>query len=204
VPRNAASARADLDLLHASDDLSPTDTSREDDTSRKDSRVLHSILRSSLERKLNIDLLCAVNRKEIVTGVTTGTIPAAATLGMLVGYGARLGAPMRVLHVVGEIVLRGRGQGAGEVVYVATGTILHVVAMLSCGVAYVALLRDAGQHRAAWAIAVAATAVAAVFVAARTFAGSIALVLTPANLIALGVVIALSLPIGMRFAPTRV
>ena len=145
-----------------------------------------------------------MNRKQIVTGVTTGTIPAAATLGMLIGFGVRLGAPMRVLRVIGEIALGGRAHGAAEASYVATGALLHVLAMFSCGVAYVALLRDAGEHRAAWAIAIAATAVAAVFVAARTFAGSIALVLTPANLIVLGVVIALTLPIGMRFAPTRV
>jgi len=145
-----------------------------------------------------------VNRKQIVIGITTGTIPAAATLGMLIGFGVRLGAPMRVLEVIGEIVLRGGARSPSETSYVAAGVILHVLAMLSCGVAYVALQRDAGEHRAAWAITIAATAVAAVFVAARTFAGSIALVLTPANIIALGVVIALTLPIGMRFAPRRV
>ena len=145
-----------------------------------------------------------MNRKQIVIGITTGTIPAAATLGMLIGFGVRLGAPMRVLQVIGEIVLRGGPSGPSETSYVAAGVILHLLAMLSCGVAYVALQRDAGEHRAAWAITIAATAVAAVFVAARTFAGSIALVLTPANIIALGVVIALTLPIGMRFAPTRV
>ena len=146
-----------------------------------------------------------MNRKLIVIGVTTGTIPAAATLGMLIGFGVRLGAPMRVLQVLGEITLSGgRAHGPAETSYVVAGAFLHLLAMLSCGVAYAALLRDAGEHRAAWAIAIAATAIAVVFVAARTFAGSIALVLTPANIIALGVVIALTLPIGMRFAPTRV
>jgi hypothetical protein len=145
-----------------------------------------------------------VNRKLIVIGVTTGTIPAAATLGMLIGFGVRVGAPMRVLQVLGEIALHGRALGAAEAPYVVAGAVLHLLAMLSCGVVYVALLRDAGEHRAAWAVAIAATAISVVFVAARTFAGSIALVLTPANIIALGVVIALTLPIGMRFAPTRV
>lgn len=145
-----------------------------------------------------------MNRKQIVIGVTTGAIPAGATLGMLIGFGVRLGAPTRVLQVIGEIALRGGAHGPVETSYVAAGAILHLLAMFSCGVAYAALLRDTGEHRAAWAIAIAATAVAVVFVAARTFAGSIALVLTPANIIALGVVIALTLPIGMRFAPRRV
>jgi hypothetical protein len=80
----------------------------------------------------------------------------------------------------------------------------HVATTLSFGVVYVALIGDAGEHRVAWAIAIAAAAIAAVFVSARTFAGSITLVLTPENLIAIGLVIAITLPIGMRFAPTRV
>jgi hypothetical protein len=189
--------------MHSSDDSSPAHTSRRERHESEGLSRSAQFRAGSLERKLNIGFLCAVNRKQIVIGVTTGTIPAAATLGMLIGFGVRLGAPMRVLQVIGEIALRGGAHAPGET-YVAAGAILHLLAMLSCGVAYVALLRDTGEHRAAWAIAIAATAVAAVFVAARTFAGSIALVLTPANIIALGVVIALTLPIGMRFAPRRV
>lgn len=140
----------------------------------------------------------------IVSGVTTGLIPAAATTGMLWGYGVRLGAPARVFLTIGTIVLHSSGTAPGGLRYVIAGLVVHLAAMLSFGVVYAALIGDAGEHRAAWAITTAAAAIAAVFVSARTFAGSITLVLTPENLIAIGVVIAVTLPIGMRFAPSRV
>jgi hypothetical protein len=145
-----------------------------------------------------------VQRERIVSGITTGTIPAAATFGMLLGFGVRLGEPARVLDAIGAIAVGAQAYGAIRAPHVVLGVLLNIVAMLSCGVAYVSLIGEAREHRAAWAIAVAAMAVAAAFVSARTFAGSIALVLTPANLIAIGVVIAITLPIGMRLAPSRV
>ena len=123
---------------------------------------------------------------------------------MLWGYGVRLGAPGRVFGTIGMILLHASGTAAGTPSYAFVGLLVHVSAMLSFGVAYAALTGDAGEHRVAWAIAVAAAAVAAVFVSARTFAGSITLVLTPENLITMGVVIAITLPIGMRFAPPHV
>ena len=121
---------------------------------------------------------------------------------MLIGFGMRLGSATRVVRAVGEMALGGSFR-AGAGAYVAAGVLLDVVAMLACGVAYVMLVGDRRNYRVASAIAVAGTAVAAAIVAARTFAGSIALVLTPANFIAIGVVIAICLPIGMRFAPSR-
>jgi len=122
---------------------------------------------------------------------------------MLIGFGVRLGSATRVLRTIGEMAFGGSFRGA-VAAYVAAGALLHVIAVLSCGVAYVLLLGDDREHRVASAIAVAGTVVIAATVAARTFAGSIALVLTPANLIAIGVVIAITLPIGMRLAPSRV
>jgi hypothetical protein len=70
-------------------------------------------------------------------------------------------------------------------------------------VAYVSLVENENDHRIAWAIAIGAAMAAASLIVLRSFGGSIALVLTPANLVALGVVIAITLPIGMRFAPSR-
>lgn len=143
-----------------------------------------------------------MRREQIVSGITTGLIPAGATLGMLIGFGMRLGSATRVVRAIGEMALGGSFRAAAGA-YVAAGVLLDVIAMLACGVAYAVLLGDTGKHRVAGAITVAGTAVAAAIVAVRTFAGSIALVLTPANFIAIGVVIAISLPIGMRFAPSR-
>jgi hypothetical protein len=140
----------------------------------------------------------------IVRGITVGMIPAAATTGMLWGYGVRVGAPERVFAAIGAVVLGTGTQAAFGPLYVLAGALVHVAAMLSFGVAYAAVTREQGEHPVAWAIAIAGAAIAAVFVSARTFAGSITLVLTPGNLIAIGVVIAITLPIGMRFAPSRV
>ena len=144
-----------------------------------------------------------MRREQIVSGITTGLIPTAATLGMLIGFGVRLGSATRVLRTIGEMAFGGNFRGA-VTAYVAAGALLHVIAVLSCGVAYVLILGDDREHRVASAIAVGGTVVIAATVAARTFAGSIALVLTPANLIAIGVVIAITLPIGMRLALSRV
>jgi hypothetical protein len=159
---------------------------------------------AALERKLNTRFLCVMHRERIVSGITAGLIPAAATTGMLWGYGVRLGAPGRVFQTIGTIVLHSRGTASGGLRYVFLGLLVHVVAMLSFGVVYAGLIGDSGEHRTAWAIATAAAAVAAVFVSAHTFAGSITLVLTPESLITMGVVIAITLPIGMRFAPSDV
>jgi hypothetical protein len=120
---------------------------------------------------------------------------------MLLGYGIRLGAASRVFQAIGAVFL---GGGAGRSsVAAGVGLVLHVAATLACGVAYVAFAGEAEDHRIAWAIAIGAAVAAIAFLAVRTFAGSIALVLTPGNLIAIGAVMAITLPIGMRLAPTR-
>lgn len=149
--------------------------------------------------------LCAVRRPRLVTGITSGIIPAAATTGMLLGYGIRLGAATRVFEAIGSVLLGTAGESASGSSPLATGVglVLHVGATLACGILYAAFSAEAEDHPIAWAIAVGAAASALAFLAVRTFAGSIALVLTPGNLIAIGAVIAITLPIGMRFAPTR-
>ena len=161
--------------------------------------------RSPLEWTLIGDFLCAVRRPRLVMGITTGIIPAAATTGMLLGYGIRLGGAARVFQALGSLLLTTGETASRSSASMAAGVgiVLHVVATLTCGVAYVALASDSEEHRIAWAIVIGAAASAIAFLAVRTFAGSIALVLTPGNLIAIGAVIAITLPIGMRFAPTR-
>ena len=138
-------------------------------------------------------------------GITSGIIPAAATTGMLFGYGIRLGGATRVFQAIGSVLLRGSSESATGSSLAATvvGILLHVAATLACGVAYVAFADESEDHPIARAIAIGAASCALAFLAVRTFAGSIALVLTPGNLIAIGAVIAITLPIGMRFAPTR-
>ena len=149
--------------------------------------------------------LCAVRPPRLVTGITSGIIPAAATTGMMFGYGIRLGAASRVFQAIGSVLLGTAGESARGSSWLATGVgmLLHVAATLACGIAYAAFSGESEDHPIAWAIAIGGAASALAFLAVRTFAGSIALVLTPGNLIAVGAVIAITLPIGMRFAPTR-
>lgn len=138
-------------------------------------------------------------------GITSGIIPAAATTGMLFGYGIRLGGASRVFQAIGAVLLGTAAESTrgSSSLAMAVGIVLHIAATLACGVAYAAFAGESEDHPIAWAIAIGAAASAFAFLAVRTFAGSIALVLTPGNLIAIGAVIAITLPIGMRFAPTR-
>ena len=119
---------------------------------------------------------------------------------MLLGYGLRAGGASRVFGAIGSLLVSERSSALA----VLAGLVAHLIVMLACGVLYVSLLDEARENRFAWAIAIGGAAAAIVFVLVRTLGGSIALVLTPGNLVALGAVIALSLPIGMRLAPSRV
>ena len=123
---------------------------------------------------------------------------------MLLGFGIRLGAPARVFQAIGSVITGGSASIAASPRATIAGVVLHLIVMLASGVAYAALLGDSDDQRAAWAITIGAALSACAFILAKTFAGSIALVLTPGNLVALGVVTAITLPIGMRFAPSRV
>ena len=124
---------------------------------------------------------------------------------MLFGYGIRFGAASRVFQAIGSVLLGTAGESASRASWLAfgVGIVLHIAATLACGIAYAACAGESEDHPIAWAIAIGAAASAFAFLAVRTVAGSIALVLTPGNLIAIGAVIAITLPIGMRFAPTR-
>lgn len=124
---------------------------------------------------------------------------------MMFGYGIRLGAASRVFQAIGSVLLGTAGESRSGHAWlaIAVGIVLHIAATLACGVMYAAFAGESEKHPIAWAIAIGAASSALAFVAVRTFAGSIALVLTPGNLIAIGAVIAITLPIGMRFAPTR-
>jgi NO-binding membrane sensor protein with MHYT domain len=118
---------------------------------------------------------------------------------MLLGYGIRGGSAGRVFAAIGAIL---SSTGGGRLP-ILLGVAVQVAVALACGVLYVALTKDKRENRFAWAIAIGAGVAAITFVVVRAFAGSIALVLTPGNLVALGVVIAITLPIGMRFAFSR-
>jgi hypothetical protein len=119
---------------------------------------------------------------------------------MLVGYGLRGGGAGRVFRAIGATIL----SVPSSAFLTLTGVILHVVVMLACGVLYVSLVTNGDEHRFAWAIAIGAAIAAIALILVRALGGSIALMMTPGSFVALGVVTAVTLPIGMRFAPSRV
>lgn len=149
----------------------------------------------ALEHATIARLLCAVQRDRLVTGITTGLVPAAAVLGMVLGFGMRAGAPARGFVAVGETFL-----GSGAV----GGALLLLVLALLCGLAYISLVARERQHWLAWAITIGAVATIVMLVWSRARGGGIALVLSTGNLFEIGVVIAITLPIGMRFALPQV
>ena len=119
---------------------------------------------------------------------------------MLLGYGLRGGGAGRVFNAIGSTLV----SASSSSVVTLAGLVIHVAIMLASGVLYVTLVDDAREHRIAWAITIGGAIAAIVFILVRVFGGSIALVITPGNLVAIGVVIAITLPLGMRFAPSRV
>lgn len=118
---------------------------------------------------------------------------------MLLGYGLRGGGAGRAFAALGSLFFAHSHQAA-----ILLGVVLHIVVMLACGVLYASLVNQARESSFAWAIAIGGGVAAILFVVARSVGGSIALVLTPGNLIALGAITALTLPMGMRFAPSQV
>src|SRR5690349_23549538 len=104
-------------------------------------RALRQDRRSPLEWRLTGGFLCAVRRPRLVMGITSGIIPAAATTGMLFGYGIRLGGASRVFQAIGSMLLRTSGENMSGSSLPATvvGVVLHVVATVACGIAYAAL-----------------------------------------------------------------
>jgi len=160
--------------------------------------------RAPLETDRSARLLCAVQRERLVTGITTGILPAAATTGMLLGFGVRDGAPALVFNAIGAMLLGSGAAGRDFSMATIVGALLHIVVMLLYGVAYTTLVAEQGEHRLSWAVAVGAAAVIAMLVFTRVFGGGIALVLSLGNLLEIGAVIGIALPIGMRFALPQV
>ena len=128
-------------------------------------------------------------------GITTGLVPAAAVMGMVLGFGMRAGGAARAFAAFGETFL-----GAGA----AGGILLLLVFSVLCGFAYISVVARERQHWLAWAITIGAVATILMLVWSRARGGGIALVLSTGNLFEIGVVIAITLPIGMRFALPQV
>lgn len=135
--------------------------------------------------------------------LATGLITAAGTAGALLGFGLKAGTPARPFNAIARLVF---GPGSADVWgYEArvtlTGAALHVTTMLLYGVAFSMIGAWHGWRLAATATAVSLLAlVMELLLLRRLVPGGVAELLAPGQLVALHVVMALCLAIGMRFA----
>lgn len=141
-------------------------------------------------------------------GLITGLVTASATAGALVGFGLRAGMPVRAYNVLATVVIGDQARGVwgwmGRVTLV--GIAVHLALMVGWGLLFAAIAREMrGWHLAAAAAGVALGAWLVMRVAVLHRVGpDAAEVLGPAQLVALHIVMAVALGVGMRFALSAV
>lgn len=140
-------------------------------------------------------------------GLAVGTLSAAATVGTLIGFGARAGMPARPFNGIARLFFGARADGVWgfDPTITPVGAALHVTLVLASGVVFVTLAgrlrRQEIWRAAALAVAVALTdLVLDVIVASRFLHAGLADVLAPGQLLALHLLLAASLVVGMRLA----
>ena len=137
-------------------------------------------------------------------GILTGTLAAAATAGALLGFGIQQGTPARPFNAIASLLL---GDGADGIwgfhlVVTVVGVLTQVGLSLAWGLLFARVVGGMrGWRFAASAVLVAAAAmVVHVILATRVLNAHVSDVLAPAQVIALHVVLAIALAVGMRLA----
>jgi len=144
-----------------------------------------------------VRLLWVVRAQPISPGVVVGSVAAAATTGALIAMGHRLGSAGLPFAAIGALVLPRSPNGA---LVVLAGVVLHFVAMFLWGVVFVWLTERLARRDALAAGVVAAGNFVASWIVAWTTTRGLSSVLTLGDRIALAVVLAGALVVGMRFA----
>lgn len=143
-------------------------------------------------------------RPFLVRGLAVGALAASATAGALAGFGIRLGTPSRPFNAVARLVLGERADGVwGFDPRVTTaGLLVHVTVMLVWGLLCMRLAQTRrGLARAAVAVVVALAALAIdLLVVERLLHAGVSGVLTSAQVVAVHLVLAVALVVGMRLA----
>ena len=129
-------------------------------------------------------------------------IAGAATAGALIGFGVRFGTPLRPFNTVAAAVL---GQfafsGTQPPIFVTVvGIVLHFAMALAWGVAYVYAVGRSRGARWQWALAAGVAAFFLTSLFARALGVGLGTLLPLGDRIVLSIVLALALPVGMRFA----
>ena len=144
----------------------------------------------------------AVRRHWIEAGITTGIIAAAATAGALMGFGIRFGTPLRPFNTIAASVLGATAVLASNApAMVATiGVAIHVATCIAWALAYAWIVEQSNGHEWEWGVATSVVAFALTSLVARSLDIGLGTLLSVAQRIALAVVLAIALPLGMRLA----
>lgn len=118
----------------------------------------------------------------------------------------RLGAPAHPFNAIAATLLGSSAQATSGFAPAVTplGILLHVAVMIGVGLVYAALVDRSRRHPVIWALVVAAAAFVATWLLARLFGVGLAVLFSPVSLIAIAVVLAVALTLGMRLALPRV
>lgn len=157
---------------------------------------------SALERTARADLLCPVRRSWLEAGWMAGLIAAAATSGALVGFGIRFGTPLRAFNTIAAALLSHMPGGsiAAPLAVTITGVLLHVLASVCWGIAYAYVVERSGGHRLLWGVVVALAVFLVTGALASLSGEGLATLLPVGDRIAVAIVFAAALPLGMRLA----
>lgn len=142
-----------------------------------------------------------MRRSWIEAGWSTGLIAAAATSGALVGFGLRFGTPWRAFNTIAAATLaRGSGSLGAPVAFTVVGVALHVLASIVWGLLYAFAVERSGGHRWLWGVVVAFGMFWATWAIAALSGAGLGSLLPLFDRIAIALVLALALPLGMRLA----
>lgn len=134
-------------------------------------------------------------------GVATGLVAAAATGGLLVGFGLRFGTPARLFNALAAYLLGPPAQATWSLsVVTALGIVVHVVIMVAAGIAFVQLVERSTGGAIGWAALVAAVSFGLSWVVGALFGLGLTPLLGLGERVLLAVMLALALPLGMRLA----
>lgn len=142
-------------------------------------------------------LLCVVRAQAISQGAVVGSVAAAATTGALIAMGHRLGGARVPFAAIGAVLLRRDSSGAAAVLL---GILLHFAIVLMWSVVFVWLTEHLMRRDALAAGAVAVGHFMVAWIVAWMTGRGLSTVLTLGDRIALAVVLAGALVVGMRFA----
>lgn len=142
-----------------------------------------------------------MRRDWIGAGLGAGVLAAAATAGALVGAGVRLGTPARPLNSVAAVILGPDAQATwGFTGATAAGAALHVAVTMLVALLFAWLVTRTGGRAWLWGIVFGAAWLAAWSLASRALGVGPGTLLPLGDRILLAVLLALTLPLGMRLA----